>query len=355
MELARKGAGYVSPNPMVGAVVVKNGVIISEGYHQRFGGRHAEVHALEKLSPADLQDAALYVNLEPCCFQGKTPPCTDLILSKKVPLLVIGMVDPNPKVKCNGINLLRESGVEVIVGVLERKCRLLNRGYIKYITSGIPEVILKTAVTLDGRIGTVSGDSRWITGKRARIFAHQLRTECDAVLVGVGTVLADNPLLNVRHVSGRNPLRVILDSRLRIPLNANVLQDQRDLPTIIFTADDVSDAKMKRYIDLGCRVIKVPTNSNGYLFLPDVLKHLGRVGVTSLLVEGGACVFTGFLREKLADHLLAVVAPKVIGADGVPVIGNLGINLMSEVDNWKFYRTKRIGNDILLDIILMEY
>ncbi|NQS99000.1 MAG: bifunctional diaminohydroxyphosphoribosylaminopyrimidine deaminase/5-amino-6-(5-phosphoribosylamino)uracil reductase RibD [candidate division Zixibacteria bacterium] len=355
LKLAQRGAGYVSPNPKVGAVVMVNGEIISEGWHQKYGGRHAEVRALENLSSAQLREAILYVNLEPCCFQGKTPPCTELIIGKGVPQVVIGMLDPNPKVNGKGIEKLRQSGINVEVGVLERKCRELNRGYIKHITTGLPEVILKTAVSLDGRIGAVSGDSRWITGKPARIYMHKLRSEYDAIMVGVRTVLADNPMLNVRHIEGRSPLRVILDSRLRTPLNAKVLTEQEKLPTIIFTSDNVPQDKIGAYTDLGSKVIQTPLHPSGYLSLPDILKHLGRLGVTTVLVEGGATVFTSFLNQELADRLMVVIAPKIIGADGIPVIGNLGISRMSEVESWKFNRIKRLGGDVLLDIILKEY
>ena len=355
LKLAQRGAGYVSPNPKVGAVVVVNDEIIGEGWHQKYGGLHAEVSALESLSPEQFKNATLYVNLEPCCFKGKTPPCTDLILQKGVPRIVIGMVDPNPKVNGKGIEKLRQAGINVEVGVLENKCRELNRGYIKHTTTGLPEVILKTAVSLDGRIGAVSGDSRWITGKSARTFTHKLRSEYDAILAGVNTIITDDPMLNVRHIQRRSPLRVILDSRLRTPLSAKVLTDQENQPTIIFTSDDVPQDKIGTYTDLGCKVVQTPLHPSGYLSLPEVLKHLGKLGVTSMLVEGGATVFTSFLNQKLADRLIVIVAPKIIGADGIPVIGNLGITKMSEVEPWKFNRIKRLGEDVLLDIILKEY
>lgn len=355
LELAGKGTSNVSPNPRVGAVVVSGGRIIGEGYHERFGGPHAEVNALRDLQAEDLREAALYVSLEPCCFQGKTPACSDLILSMKIPRVVIGMTDPNPRVDGCGIGALREAGVEVKVGVLEKKCRELNRGYIKHITTGMPEVILKTANTLDGRIGTASGDSRWITGKTARTYTHSLRAKCDAILVGVNTVLADDPMLNVRHVEGRNPLRVIIDSKLRTPLKAKVVQDQETVPTIIYTGDNVSDEGVREYLSLGCRVEKVSFDQGGYLSLAQILKHLGGLGVSSLLVEGGAAVFTSFLQQKLADRLITVVAPKIIGAEGIPAIGELDISRMAEVERWKFKRVKKLGRDVMLDIILREY
>jgi len=355
LELARLGAGKVSPNPRVGAVVVSAGEIIAEGYHQYFGGPHAEVQALRGLNKEQLSQATLYINLEPCCFTGKTPACSDLILKMGLPRVVIGMVDPNPRVNHCGIDALRKGGVEVKIGVSENQCRELNRSYIKFITTGLPEVILKTAISLDGRIASHSGDSRWITGKTARTFTHSLRAEYDAILVGVGTVLADNPMLNVRHISGRNPLRLILDSRLRTPLNFNVALNQNTLPSIFFTAEDVEADHIIHYINQGCKVVKVPRHNSHYLSLSFILKHLGSLGVTSVLVEGGAAVFTGFIQQELADRLFAVIAPKIIGADGVPVIGNLSLGRMAEVQSWKFRRIKRLGTDVLLDIILKEY
>ena len=355
IELALKGTGKVSPNPRVGAVVVSGGEIIGEGYHKYFGGPHAEVSSLQGLTKDDVQEATLYVNLEPCCFEGKTPACSDLIMNLGILRVVVGMADPNPRVNGCGVDCLRKAGITVKTGVWEKQCRELNRGYIKYITTGMPEVILKTANTLDGRIGTASGDSRWITGKTARTYTHALRAEFDAIMVGVRTVLADNPMLNVRHVEGKNPLRVIVDSRLRTPFDFNVVQDQDKLPTVIFVAENISHDKCAPYQQLGCQVIKMPLLDNGYLSLPDILKHLGDMGVCTLMVEGGATVFSSFLAQGLADRLISVVAPKVIGADGIPVIGNFGISLMGEVESWKFRRVKKLGEDVMLDIILKDY
>ncbi len=355
LELAEKGAGYVSPNPKVGAVVVKTGEIIAEGYHRKFGGPHAEVNALAPLTPEQLKGATLYLNLEPCCFQGKTPPCTELILEKRVPRLVVGMIDPNPRVCCSGIDYLRKSGVEVKLGVLEKKCRELNRAYIKHITTGLPEVIVKTAHTLDGRIATRVGDSRWITAKPARTFTHTLRARSGAILVGSGTVIADNPMLTVRHVQGPNPLRVVLDGRLRTSPDAKVYADQAEIPTVLFTAEGHSDDELAPFRDRGVEVVKFHLDDRGSPPLMDILKHLGNRGVNSVLVEGGAGVFTSFIREKLVDRKIAVVAPKLIGGDGVSVFGNLGIEKMSDVETWRFRRVKRLGADVMLEIILKDY
>lgn len=351
LELAQKGTGRVSPNPRVGAVMVAGGEIISEGYHRFFGGPHAEVEALERLPRERLRSATLYLNLEPCCFRGKTPPCTELILGKGILRVVVGMKDPNPRVNGGGIEDLRRNGVEVKVGVLEKRCRELNSGYIKHITTGLPEVILKMANSIDGRIGTITKDSRWITGETARAYAHQMRAEVDAVLVGVGTVLADDPMLTVRHVEGVHPLRVILDSNLRTPLNSKVLTDQNQIPTVLFTSDETPRDRIALYEELGVKVVGVSLNPGEGLSIDEILKHLGDSGVTSIMVEGGAEVFTSFLKKHLADRLIVVLAPKFIGADGVPVVGELGISDMSQVKECKFRRVKRLGEDVMLEIV----
>jgi diaminohydroxyphosphoribosylaminopyrimidine deaminase/5-amino-6-(5-phosphoribosylamino)uracil reductase len=310
---------------------------------------------LEQLTAVDLAQATLYVNLEPCCFSGKTPPCTDLIIEKGVKRVVFGMIDPNPKVCCRGAEALRKAGVEVKGGVLEKQCREINRSYIKYITTGIPEVIIKAAASLDGRIATSSGDARWISSKESRIYAHKLRAENDAVLVGVGTVIADNPVLNVRHIKGRNPLRVVLDSELQTPLNANVTLEQDKLPTIFFTSEKAQEDKIAQFRDLGCKVEPVSLDYQKRLSLPDVLKHLGECGVSSLLVEGGTSIFTSFLKQELVDRIIIAIAPKIIGGDGLPLINSLAITKMGKALTWKYHIIRKSGDDILLDILVKEY
>jgi diaminohydroxyphosphoribosylaminopyrimidine deaminase/5-amino-6-(5-phosphoribosylamino)uracil reductase len=355
LELAKKGVGNVSPNPMVGAVVVADGKIIGEGYHRYYGGPHAEVEALKSLTTGKLSNATLYLNLEPCCHWGKTPPCTDLILKLKVPRVVVGMIDPNPKVNCSGIETLRSNGVEVSVGLLEKRCRELNWAYIKRRSYGLPGVILKTATTIDGRIGTSTGDSRWITSKKARAFAHQIRAECDAILVGIGTILADDPMLTVRHVKGRNPVRVVLDKNLRTPLNSKVLEDQKSAPTIIFTQKSLGEKEIAKYDNDSVKIVQIDLDETGDLSLHEVLKYLSEKGILTVMVEGGRTVFTSFIMQNIIDRLITVVAPKIIGEDGVPVFGKLGIKNMSEVDEWSFNRVKRIGPDVMFEIIHREY
>jgi len=355
LELAKKGAGNVSPNPMVGAVVVVGGKIIGEGYHRYFGGPHAEVEALRGLTADQVSNSTLYLNLEPCCHWGKTPPCTDLILKMKVPEVVVGMIDPNPKVNCSGVEKLRANGLEVRVGVLEKKCRELNWAYLKRRSQGIPGVILKTANTIDGRIGTLTGDSRWITSKKARTFAHQLRAECDAIMVGIGTVLADNPMLTVRHVEGKNPLRVVLDKSLRTPLNSKVVESQETAPTIIFTQKNLDKDRAAQLEKIGVRIEPVELDDTGILSLNEILLNLGEKGIMTLMVEGGRAVFTSFIKQNIIDRLITVLAPKIIGSEGIPVFGELGIKAMSEVEEWRFNRVKRIGPDVMFEIIHREY
>ena len=352
IEIARRSAGYVSPNPMVGAVVLSDGEIIAEGYHKFFGGPHAEVEALRNLSSEQLENAVLYISLEPCCFEGKTPPCTELILSKGVKKVVVGMLDPNPKVNGKGVKILRDAGVNVEVGLLEHQCREINFGYIKRMEKGLPGVMCKIAISLDGRIGTSTKDSRWITGKAARIYAHKLRAEFDAILIGVGTVLADDPMLNVRHIEGNQPLRVIMDSNLRTPLTAKILQNQSNTPTVIFISEQVEDDRIAGFIKLGAKVEKTALDKEGNLSIVEILKHLSVLGVTNIMVEGGAAIFTSFLKEKLVDRLNVVIAPKLIGSDGIPAIKELGISKMSDVEEWNFRTVKRMGEDVLLEIVL---
>ena len=263
-----------------------------------------------------------------------------------------GMLDPNPKVNGKGVKILRDAGVNVEVGLLEHQCREINFGYIKRMEKGLPGVMCKIAISLDGRIGTSTKDSRWITGKAARIYAHKLRAEFDAILIGVGTVLADDPMLNVRHIEGNQPLRVIMDSNLRTPLTAKILQNQSNTPTVIFISEQVEDDRIAGFIKLGAKVEKTALDKEGNLSIVEILKHLSVLGVTNIMVEGGAAIFTSFLKEKLVDRLNVVIAPKLIGSDGIPAIKELGISKMSDVEEWNFRTVKRMGEDVLLEIVL---
>jgi diaminohydroxyphosphoribosylaminopyrimidine deaminase/5-amino-6-(5-phosphoribosylamino)uracil reductase len=349
--LARRGRGRVSPNPMVGAVLTKGGRVISRGYHKKFGGPHAEVEALEGVEE-DLAQSTLYVTLEPCCHHGKTPPCTDLILRRRVGRVVVGGLDPNPQVSGRGVRLLREGGAQVRVGVLESDCRALNRGFFFWMTRGRPFVTLKWAQSLDGRIATREGDSQWISSEPSRRRAHALRAEHDAVVVGAGTVLADDPRLTVRHVRGRNPSRVVLDSRLQTPPKAKVLHvSPREPAPWVVCATDAPEARADALAAAGARVMRLSREPQGGVDLSALLEEMGRAGISSVLVEGGSRVITSFLRERVAQRLVCFVAPVLLGT-GVEAIGNLEVLRVEEGMRLLSWKIRRWGSDVMVDATL---
>lgn len=352
LRLARRGLGKTSPNPMVGAVVVKGDRIIGKGYHHYFGGDHAEIDAF-KDSKESLAGATLYVTLEPCCHRGegkKTPPCTNAIIRERIGRVVIGTLDPNPRVCGNGIKHLNEHGIETKIGVLEAECRALNEAHFQFMSTGIPFVTLKFAQTLDGRIATATGDSKWISGEKFRRLAHRLRSIHDAVLVGIDTVLADDPELTVRLVKGRNPARVILDSRLRIPLKAKVLTS--GAPTIIATASGADETKQSRLRDIGAEVLVVAADENGDVDLRELLKMLAERNISSVLVEGGSGVITSFLRRKLVDKMVVALAPRVMGK-GAEAVGDLNIKEVNQTLKLDFTKVYRLGGDVVIEARLL--
>lgn len=348
LRLARRGIGKVSPNPMVGAVLVKEGRIIGEGFHPQTGEPHAEIYAL-RMAGEDAKGAVLYVTLEPCNHYGKTPPCTEALIQAGIKEVVVARRDVNPRVAGKGILRLREAGIEVREGLLEEEAGALNRSYEKFITSGMPFVSLKIASTADGKIATDKGLSRWITSVESRRYVHELRRRSDAVLVGVGTVLTDNPHLTVRDVrlkGARQPLRVILDSHLRIPLGAAVLKSGP--PTLIFTTREHDQKKAGWLREMGVDVIPVGLKE-GWVDLGDVLRELGAREVVDLLVEGGASVFSSFLRGGMVDRIYLFVAPKVFGGIGAPGwAGTLGIEHPDQCTLLRWEETRRVGDDLLL-------
>jgi diaminohydroxyphosphoribosylaminopyrimidine deaminase/5-amino-6-(5-phosphoribosylamino)uracil reductase len=346
IQLARKGIGYASPNPMVGSVIVKNGKIVGQGYHHCFGKEHAEVVALRDAG-VKARGATLYVNLEPCCHYGKTPPCTDAIIRAGIKKVVIGMVDPNPLVNQRGIETLKQHNIEVIAGVEDAACQELNRVFIKYITKGMPFVTLKIAQSIDGRIATKTGHSQWITSHQARVVAHRIRSKNDAIIVGIGTVLADNPQLTVRLVKGRNPVRVVLDSQLRIPLNSHLLTDNQVQKTIIATTSSDID-RIDQIKKTGVHVWEMESHNNSRIPIPALLKKLAQARMSAVMVEGGARIFTSFLKAKMVDHIVIAVAPKIIGS-GIEAIGDLGILSVDNCIELINIKTKRVGPDFLVD------
>jgi diaminohydroxyphosphoribosylaminopyrimidine deaminase/5-amino-6-(5-phosphoribosylamino)uracil reductase len=347
IALARKGRFYAGPNPMVGAVIVKNGMIIGRGYHQRFGGNHAEINAINNAGK-HIAGSTLYVTLEPCCHEGKTPPCTDSIIKHKITRVVIGTIDSNPLVSCQGINYLQSCGIEVKTGILEKECRHLNEKFFYYMETGLPYVTVKYAQTLDGRIATATGESQWISSAASLKFAHQLRAEHDAILVGRKTVDKDNPELTVRLVKGRNPLRVIVDSELKISPTAKVLQNISKSPTLIATIKKPDDAKFKRIAATGAEIITVKADKKGHVDLKKLFKVLAAKNISSILIEGGAQIITSVLKNNLANRLVTVIAPKIIGK-GIEAVGDLNITNLSSAKILSIQKVTRNGNDIIID------
>jgi diaminohydroxyphosphoribosylaminopyrimidine deaminase/5-amino-6-(5-phosphoribosylamino)uracil reductase len=332
---------------MVGAVIVKDDRIIGRGYHRHYGGNHAEINAIHN-TREDINGSALYVNLEPCSHYGKTPPCLDAIIRHKIGRVVIGTLDPNPLVNGKSVPLLEQQGIRTTVGVLKNECRLLNEAHFKYFSTGFPLVTLKFAQSLDGRIATATGNSRWISSEKFRRLAHRLRDASDAVMVGVDTVLADDPQLTVRLVRGKNPVRVILDSRLRVPLEAVVIKSCEVAPTIIATTSRADAAKKSRLQDMGIEVLFIEESNEGEVDLKSLLGILGKKGITSLLVEGGAGVITSFLRRGLADKLVVAVTPRIIGK-GIEAVGELGITEVGQALPLSFGKIYRAGEDLVVE------
>ena len=347
LRLARRGLGKTSPNPMVGAVIVKDNRIIGQGYHHRYGGKHAEINAIENAGE-DIGGATMYISLEPCCYHGKTPPCVDAVIQSNISKVVIGTLDPNPRVNGRSVETLRQQGIETRVGVLEEECRSLNEAYFKYMTTGVPLVTVKFAQTLDGRIATSTGNSQWISSPASQRMAHKLRTLNDAIMVGVGTILNDNPQLTVRLVRGRNPTRIILDSKLRIPLEAKVLTHQESAPTIIVTTSSADVERLAALRQMGIEVLVAREDERGEVDLGHLLEMLGQWGISSVLVEGGAETITSLLRLNLVDRLVIIVAPKIMGK-GIEAVGELNITDVSQTLKLSFGRTYRMGEDLVIE------
>jgi len=347
LRLAEKGRGRTSPNPMVGGVLVKNDRVVGEGYHAKAGEDHAEIIALRKAGD-EARGATLYLNLEPCTHYGKTPPCAPAVIRAGVKKVVIGMEDPNPLVKRQGIEDLKAAGLEVEMGILEKECRKLNEAFCKYILKKEPFIILKVAATLDGKIATRDGDSKWISGEASRRFVHRLRNQVDGVIVGIGTVLKDDPMLTARVRGGRDPYRIILDSRLRILERVKVTEISPS-KTIIATTEAAPKDKIERLEKKKVRVL-VLDSKEGRVNLKTCLSKLGEMEMMSLLVEGGSQVNGAFLDEELIDKLLLFLSPKLIGdSQALGIFGGKGVTNLKEAIVLRELRTKRIGEDILIE------
>ena len=352
IALARNGWGTTSPNPMVGAVVVRDGEVAGRGWHRAAGGPHAEVHALTDAGER-ARNATLYVNLEPCNHHGRTPPCTEAIREAGIARVVVAMEDPNPDVTGGGNAHLRALGVEVVSGVLETEARRLNEVFVKFATTRRPFVVLKVAATLDGRIATRTGDSKWVTGEAARAHVHELRHGMDAIMVGIGTIAVDDPSLTTRLPDGRpgaDPIRIVLDSKLSISEDARVLRhDASNADTMLVTGDAVSAAKRKVLRSRGVKVLEAPLR-DGRIHLDSLMNRLGYIGITSLLVEGGSRVIASALQSRIVDKILFFYAPKILGGgDGVPICAGDGPEHMRQCIPIRDMTSRWFGDDLLVE------
>lgn len=345
LELAEKGRGFTSPNPMVGAVLVKDDQVVGEGYHEKFGGPHAEIRAIEQAGEA-AGGSTLYVNLEPCCFSGKTPPCTDAIIAAGIAEVYIGMIDPNPQVNSEGVHQLQKSGIQVHIGLLGEEVRQLNRGFITTMEKSRPWITLKLAQTADGYIADVSGKSQWISCPEARDFTRHQRSLHDAVMVGMGTVFKDDPKLLPVNRDDYIPYRIALDDMLRIPARFQLVSDEFRKRTVIVTASAEKSKKIKQLQGSGVNILRVPGDSFGWIDLPAAMRKLWEFGITSIYAEGGSQVAGSLIQQGLVDEIQLIIAPKVLG-EGIATFSGF----MKSLDNaiqleWDNF--KKLGGDLLI-------
>ena len=351
LSLAKKAEGMTRPNPLVGAVLVKKGKVIGKGYHQKAGLPHAEIEAFSDAAKKNnsIKGATLYVTLEPCCHENKrTPPCVKAILEMNISKVFVSMLDPNPVVSGKGVKLLKKNGIDVEVGLLEEKSKGLNESFTKYITLKRPFTTLKLAATLDGKIAAYTGDSKWIGSVNQRKYAHQLRNKSDAILVGIETILKDNPSLNVR-LSKRtsDPIPIILDSDLRIPLNSNVLKIHQQV--IIATSKAQQSAKFKQLQDLGAIILNIKKNKEGYLNLNELMRKLAKLEIMSVLIEGGSKVAASALKNGIVDKVVFFYSPKIVGADGISMIGELGIPSIKKSLQVSNIKVTKLKDEIMVE------
>jgi len=348
LQLARRGEGYVEPNPMVGCVIVKAGRIVGEGYHRRFGGPHAEVQALKQAGKTS-KSATAYVTLEPCNFTGKTPPCTEALIKARVKQVITALHDPNPLVSGKGVLQLRRAGIDVNVGLLEKEARSLVAPFTKKIELGLPYVIAKWAQSIDGKIATRQNGSKWISGQKSRRLAHRLRARMDAIIVGSSTILLDDPQLTAREVTiKRVATRVVLDTRLRTPLKARIIGSARKIPTIIFTSHDQKNSpKAQKMSTAGVKVRAVGLR-RGHVSMKAILVKLSKLGMTNVMIEGGGRVLGSALDDELVDEVFAFVAPIIIGGKEAPApLMGQGAATMKKALRTRDLTTRRLGSDQL--------
>ncbi len=355
IRLARRGEGWTNPNPLVGAVIVKNGEIIGEGFHHKYGDLHAERDALKNCAARgnNPAGATIYVTLEPCCHFGKQPPCTYALVESGIAHVVVGSRDPNPLVHGKGNGYLRQHGVEVTEDFLKDECDALNPIFFHYITTGRPYVALKYAMTLDGKIATRTGESKWISGEKSRAFVQKLRNRYAGILCGIGTVLKDNPMLNCRCKGGKNPVRIICDSHLKIPLESKIVQTADEIKTFVaaLRCDEKSFEEKKLALEQKkVEVLAVSADKNGKISLEELFAELGKRKIDSILVEGGGEINFSVLEKNLADCIYAFVAPKIFGGNAKSPVAGLGVEKTSEAFEFKLEKIRRFGEDILLTL-----
>jgi len=350
LELACKGKGRVNPNPMVGAVIVNNDQIIGEGFHEFFGGNHAEINALN-MAGENAKGAEIYVTLEPCSHFGKTPPCALALVKAGIKKVIIAMKDPNPIVSGRGIKILQDNGIEVVVGVLHNEAVKLNEIFIKYIVTKKPYVVMKTAATLDGKISTVTGESRWISSEASREYVHHLRNNMMGIMVGIGTVIADDPLLTTR-IEGENcksPTAIIVDSKLRLPMNSKILGTLKQRKIIIGVTEEADEAKIRYLEEIGVSIIKTPSK-DGRVDLNFLMTKIGEAGIDSILLEGGSTLNFSCLQEKIVDKVKCFIAPIILGGEKSKTsVGGSGIKFLNEAFKISNIKLKNIGQDILIE------
>ena len=351
LELARKGEGHTSPNPMVGCVVVKDGRIISEGYHEKYGEFHAERNALTRCTE-DTAGADLYVTLEPCCHQGKTPPCTDIIIEKKIARVFVGSMDSNPLVAGKGVQILRDHGIYVETGILEEECLKLNEVFYHYITTKTPFVVMKYAMTLDGKIACATGDSKWVTGEIARTQVHRMRGRYRGIMVGIGTVLADDPMLNCRVEGGVDPVRIICDSNLHIPTESQIVKTASDIETIVACSQEALESerkqeKIRRLKEAGIQIIG--TEGAHGVNLVELMKKLGGQNIDSILLEGGGTLNASALEDGIVNKVYAYIAGKLIGGmDARSPVEGIGIDRMADAITLQNVEIEKLGDDFCI-------
>ncbi|MEB2308895.1 MAG: bifunctional diaminohydroxyphosphoribosylaminopyrimidine deaminase/5-amino-6-(5-phosphoribosylamino)uracil reductase RibD [Candidatus Brocadiaceae bacterium] len=348
LELAEKARGKVEPNPMVGAVLIKNGEIIGKGYHQIFGGAHAEIHAINE-GGENCKGATLYISMEPCAHYGKTAPCVDAIIKAGITKVIIPIIDPNPVTSGKGMQKLKEAGIEVRLGVMESQAKKLNAPFFKLMQTGLPYIIVKWAMSLDGKIATHGGDSRWITSEESRAYVHKIRGWMDGIVVGINTVIRDDPLLTCRLEGGRNPRRIIVDGNAILPLSSRLIKTISECEIIVAVTMNAPQERIERLKQAGCKIIQTKDIS-GRVDLHDFFRYLGEMKLTNILVEGGSRIITSMIEGHLADKIIVFIAPVIIGGEGAlpPVLGK-GVDMMCRAVKLREISIKRFLNDTAIE------